>query len=166
MHLSEGDFTAARAMVAPHARRWWDAREGEGQPWTVGDTVRGPWANWDDYFRSTKEIIEWKEAERSASVVIRETNDYYRLLERESPLNEVIYYFDEESKIDGLLIRSAGERDMGRTEEFLAWVQENAPDDLAELMPEGEIDPTGDHPQRFRQLLERWRQATGRETIE
>ena len=128
--------------------------------------MHGPWANWDEYYKSTKEIIEWKEGEGTASVLIRETNDYHRLLERESLLNESAYYFDEDGKIDGLVIRSAGERHMGRTEEFRAWAQEDAPDEVAELMPDGEIDPTGDHPQRFRRMLNRWREAVGLEAIE
>jgi hypothetical protein len=33
-------------------------------------------------------------------------------------------------------------------------------------MPGGEIDPAGDHPERFRRLLNRWRQASGLPMIE
>jgi hypothetical protein len=33
-------------------------------------------------------------------------------------------------------------------------------------MPEGEIDPSGDHPGRFRRLLNSWRRAAGLEPIE
>lgn len=33
-------------------------------------------------------------------------------------------------------------------------------------MPDGEIDPTADHPERFRTLLTEWRNAAGLPPIE
>jgi hypothetical protein len=42
----------------------------------------------------------------------------------------------------------------------------HAPAEPAALMRGGEIDPSGDHPERFRRLLERWRQASGLKPIE
>jgi hypothetical protein len=33
-------------------------------------------------------------------------------------------------------------------------------------MDDDEVDPSGDHPQRFRRLLERWRQDAGLEPID
>ncbi len=160
----QGDYDAARAMMAPDARRWWNDREGDGRPWRIG--AHGPWWAWDEHFRSENEIVEWKEGNRSATKVIRETNDYFRLLERGWVTNETVYFFDDSGKIEGLLIRAVGERPPGKTEEFLAWARLNDPEELALLMPDDEIDPTGDHPQRFRRLLNRWRQASGMEPIE
>lgn len=162
--LSEGKYDAARGMMALDARRWFRSRENEGQPWTLGATTGGPWARWDEYFGSTGEVVEWTEGERWASAIVRETNDYYRLLERGPQRNWLTYHFDESGLIEGLVIGSAGERDMGLTEQFRAWAQDNRPEEIAELMPEGEIDPS--HPERFRRLLEEWRQATDREPIE
>jgi hypothetical protein len=164
-HIETGDFERARAMMAPKARRWWGVRQGEGEPWTVG-SENGPWAAWDQRLRSQKEIVGWTEGPDSATVVVRETNDYFRLLERGWVTNEVTYYFDDANRIDGLLILGQGERPPGRTEEFLAWAKAHDPDELEALMPGGEIDPSGDHPQRFRRLLERWRMAAGLEPIE
>lgn len=111
-------FEAARAMMGKSPRRWWEEKRGEGGPWNVGPQSPGPWAAWDDHFRSEKEGLVWNEGERSASVMIRETNDYFRLLERPAVINEVTYFFDAAGKIDGLLIRGIGERPSGRTEEF------------------------------------------------
>ena len=164
--LEQGEYDAARALIATDARRWWGERRGEGQPWRIGPQSPGPWAGWDAHFRSRKDVVQWTEGADHATVLIRETNDYYKLLDRGSVLNEVTYFFDENRKIDGLLIRGVGERPPGHTEEFLEWARVNDPRELAALMPDGEIDPSGDHAQRFRRLLNRWREASGLPAIE
>lgn len=164
--LERGEYAAARQMMAPDPRRWWEERVGEGVLWQIGPESPGPWAAWDEHFRSESELVEWKEDEGSATAVVRETNDYFRLLERGWVTNEITYFFDARGRIEGLLIRAAGERPPGKTEEFLAWARAHDAEELAALMPGGEIDPSGDHPERFRDLLERWRQASGRDPID
>jgi len=64
---------------------------------------------------------------------VRETNDYFRLLER----GWVTYFFDESGRIAGLLIRAVGDRPQGKTDEFLTWAREHDPEELALLMPGG-----------------------------
>ncbi len=49
--VAAGEIEEARAMMTQNPRRWWDERQGEGKPWTIGPNS-GPWAGWDDYFRS------------------------------------------------------------------------------------------------------------------
>jgi hypothetical protein len=165
--LRDGDHDAARAMMAKAPRRWFDERSGEGRPWHVGPGKRGPWAAWDEHFGKRSEEIGWRANDHSATLIYKETNDYFLLLERGWVTNETVYFFDSDGRIEGLLIRpAAGPRSQGRTGEFLAWARENAPEELAELMPDGEIDPSGDHPQRFRALLETWRAETGLPPIE
>lgn len=159
--LSRGEHDTARALLAPGARRWWETREGDGDPWTTGPSGTGPWAGWDEHFGSEGVVVDWIESDSSVTVVVRETNDYFRLLERGSVTNELTYFFDPQDRIAGLLIRGVGERPPGRTEEFLTWAEINEPATLSELMPGGEIDPSGDHPERFRLLLERWRASSG-----
>lgn len=157
--LDAGRYDDARAMMSASPRRWFNEREGEGRSWTVG-ARSGPWAGWDEHFRSRKEEVEWLPGERSATVVMRETNDYFELLERGWVTNEIIYLFDDSDRIDGLLIRAVGDRPPGRTEEFLQWARAHDSEELDDLMPGGEIDPSAEHPPRFRVLLNRWRQAT------
>jgi hypothetical protein len=164
--LEKNDFDAARALMAPDAHRWWGARKGEGRPWRIGPDAGGPWAAWDEAFHSRHEAVAWREEAGSAIAVVRETNDYYRLLERGPMTNELVYTFGDDGRIDGLVIRSAGGRSSGKTDEFIAWAKANDPQELAALMPGGEIDPGGDHPGRFRRLLIRWRRATGLPPIE
>lgn len=152
-----GDYAAARAMATPEPRRWWEERDGDGNPWTIGP-ASGPWADWDEEFNSRGEVVSWRGAPRSATAVVRETNDYFQLLERGPVTNEITYFFDGDGRIEGLLIRAVGDRPPGRTAEFLDWAKIHAPSELADLMPDGEIDPSGGHPERFRALLERWRE--------
>lgn len=163
--LANEDYDAARAMMAPDPRRWWEAREGEGETWTIGQSG-GPWADWDRHFRSRSELLEWREEPGAATAVVRETNEYFTLLERGWVTTEIRYTFNDAGRIEGLLIRAVGERPPGRTDEFLAWAREHDPGELEALMPGGEIDPAGDHAPRFRRLLNRWRRAMGLEPIE
>ena len=107
----------------------------------------------------------WREVGRTAIALIQENNDFYRLLERPPVTNEAVYFFNSDGLIDGLLIRPAGERNLGLTEEFSAWAAKHDPEELNLLMPQGDIDPSGDHPERFRRLLDRWRECTGRPMI-
>jgi hypothetical protein len=79
--------------------------------------------------------VEWKEGDRSATAVIRETNDYFRLLERGWVTTEVAYLFDVSGRIEGLLIRAVGDRTPGRSREFEAWAGANDPEELSSLMP-------------------------------
>lgn len=158
--VASEQWEEARSMMSDDPRRWFESREGSGSVWTVGPEG-GPWSGWDDEFGSTSTVIEWSAGESSATVRVYEINDYFRLLERGAVTNENTYFFNSEGLIDGLLIRAAGERPPGRTREFLRWALENDPRELRELMPNGNIDPSGDHPRRFRILLERWREASG-----
>lgn len=163
--VESGDFDSARAMLAENPRRWFNEREGEGMEWRI-EPGTGPWAKWDDHFQGQSEEVEWRAEDHAAVLVYRETNDYFRLLERGWVTNENVYYIDADGKISGLLIRGTGERPPGRTDEFLAWARDNEPDELRYLMPDGEVDPSGDRPERFRAILNRWRRSAGLPTIE
>lgn len=158
--IAEERWDEAREMMSPDPRRWFDERSGEGSAWTIGPRG-GPWSGWDEEFGSSSTVIEWRADENSATVRVLEINDYYRLLERGAMTNELTYFFDAAGRIEGFLVRAVGDRPAGRTNEFLQWALENEPRELRDLMPKGNIDPSGDHPQRFRVLLERWRSETG-----
>ena len=166
-HRRAGEYDAARAMMTPDPRRWFNERSGEGGPWRVGPGPKGPWAHWDDYLGKQSEIIRWVEEERAAVCVYRETNGYFLLLDRGWVTNHTTYFFDEHGRIEGILHAAApGPRPQGRTNEFLAWARANEPKELEALMPGGDVDPSGDHPRRFRAILERWRAAAGLGPIE
>ena len=147
-------------MMAASPRRWFGAPSGPGQPWEVGP-ASGPWGGWDDHFGSEGEVLEWRQEGPLVTALVREDNDYFRLLERPPVTNAITYMFDEAGLIEGLVIATVGERPLGRTDEFISWASEHEPDELRALMPGGEIDPSGDHPKRYRDLLVRWRAAAG-----
>lgn len=153
-----GDHETARRHMSDDPRRWWNEREGEGTPWTIGG--KGRWSDWDEHFRSRSEPVRWIAGDDSVTLIVEEVNDYYLLTERGPQLNRLVYYLDEEGRICGLLISGeieGVERSMGRAEEFDAWLEASHPDEYAYLRPGGEIDPTGDRPERTRRMLEAWR---------
>jgi len=159
--VNSGNYPAARAMMASDARRWFEQRQGTGQPWQIEPGQTGPWAGWDDYFKSQKVEVGWRSEDRTAILTVRETNDYFQLLDRGWTTNEIVYHFDLAGKVEGMVIRAVGDRPPGRTEDFKRWAREHEPDELDYLMPGGEVNPEGDRPIRFRGLLNRWRLATG-----
>jgi hypothetical protein len=147
-------------MLAPDARLWFENRTGEGQPLDP-DPGAGSWARWDTHFRSTSEVVEWAAQRDSATALVREFNDYYALLERGPQHYSMTYFIETGGRISGVLLRGEDPRPKGRSAEFFAWARANAPKEVDQLMPGGKIDPRGDHPQRFRDLLTRWRTEIG-----
>ena len=161
-----GNYEAARGMMTEDPRRWFRQREGAGRAWRIGPGKKGPWAAWDEHMRSQTEHLRWETGDGYARSVFRETNDYFRLLERGWVTTTSTYFFDSAGKIEGKLIAAAGERHPGRTDDFVAWAKANDPAEFDYLEPGGEIDPSGDRPQRYRTLLNRWRKAAGLPPIE
>jgi len=160
-------YEDARAMMSEEPRRWFEVVEGDGMPWSLGPGT-GPWAAWDEHFRSRNEQLRWRAdvPQRSATLLVRETNDYYRLLDRGWSLVETTYLFDDADHVRGLLVHGIGPRNMGRTSDFLQWAREHEPEELAYLRPDGRIDPTGDRPARHRALLNRWRASVNLPALE
>lgn len=162
-----GDTEAAGALMAPDARFWFGAREGPGRPWDL--ETGGPWAAWDEHFRGHSEPDgPWVVEGDAVSAVMVEQNDYYRLTGSAPGRWRGTYFLDDRGRIEGFLVAPiAGvERDPGRRDEFEAWAREHEPHEAEALMPDGEIDPGGDHPPRMRALLERWRATVGLPPLE
>ncbi len=160
------DYDAARKMMSDDPRRWFNERSGAGRPWKVGPGQKGPWALWDEHFRSQTEPVRWEVGDDYAREVFREINDYFLLLEGGWATTSATYLFDDAGRIEGLLIAAVGERPPDRDDEFMAWAKEHDRAELDYLMPGGEIDPGGDRPPRYRALLNRWREAVGLAVIE
>jgi len=159
--LVAGEWTEiARGFMAENPRRWYEERSGAGEAWDIAPGA-GRWSAWDREFRSQSEEIHWTGDTRVVTIRVREINDYDRLLERPPGETEIVYFLDARGRIEGSLVRGVGVRAPGRAGEFLAWAERESPQELAYLRPGGEIDPTGDRPQRHRALLVRWRAAAG-----
>jgi hypothetical protein len=157
-----GDLAAARALLAPDPRIWFDRKErkGSGQPWTLDED---DWDRWDRFFHSQTDYTHWKDRGDRVTALGHETNDYYRLLDwKPNPL-AFTWWIDSSGKITGFLFHAMpGPRPVrSRMKEFQVWARKNRPAELDYLMPKGKIDPSGDRPRRWRAILIEWRHATG-----
>lgn len=150
----------ADVYLADDSRIWFGKKEGAGKKRKAG---RGPWFEWDRFFNSRGTPVgDYEVNGREVSVVMMETNDYYRLLDRPGGKYRATYYFDDDDRIAGVLIAGTGEeRDMGRYDEFTAWAEKNRPGILEELMPDGELDPALEKAKLWKKILTEWRDAAG-----
>ena len=94
--------------------------------------------------------------------IVRELNDYMKLLDREPARYTITYFFDDEQRIEGTLIAGLPDDDGAevrpdRLDEFLAWAEADHAQEMKILMPEGRIVPSRDNARRFRELLNEWR---------
>lgn len=161
---AEHDTTQARALLAQGAARWYEKKEGPGM--LIKPAGKGPWSDWDEYFKGKSQIESYVVDSNRVTIRLMEINDYYRLIERgPAPVN-LTYYFDADEKISGILVFSAGEKKVDRFEEFKKWAEKNRADDLKYLMPKGEIIPTRDRAQKWREVLNEWRRSVGLPVIE
>jgi hypothetical protein len=161
-----GDYETARSYMGDDPRVWWGVREGPGAQWALGG---GPWRGWDAHFHGdSARITPWRVDGDRVWADMRESNDYYRLLEREPGFWRRSYFFDGGDRITGTMIGAVDDPPppSGRDDEFEAWARANHPGELDYLEPDGKIDPTGDRPQRYRALLNTWRASVGLPPIE
>jgi hypothetical protein len=151
---------SASVYLSEDSRIWFGKKEGPGKKRKLG---HGPWHEWDRFFNAKgKPVGSYEVNGREVSVVMEETNDYFRLLDRSGGRYRATYYFDEDDKIAGVLIAGTGEeRDMGRYDEFVAWATENRPGLLEQLMPDGELDPALEKAKLWKQVLTEWRSEAG-----
>ena len=155
-----GDKAAAQTYVAPGARIWFEEKKGEGEPFGVGG---GSWDHWDHYFHSHTTLSDWKQQGRTATAVANETNDFMQLLEYQPKPYTVTYWLDDANRISGVLIQSMPGKAVSRLDEFKAWARQHHPQELAYLMPNDRLDPTGDRPERWRAILDEWRKRNSSE---
>ncbi|MFN0150096.1 MAG: hypothetical protein ACKVU1_05190 [bacterium] len=156
---AEGRVDSARTFLASDARIWYESRAGAGSPWTLSG---GAWHTWDTFFRGTRDYRGWRQTGREVSVVAVEQNDFYRLIDRPPSPVSLTWSFDEDAKLTGFLVKSMRKQSApDRLDEFAAWARSNIPDELAYLMPDGEIAPDGDRPGRWKTALIAWRAAAG-----
>jgi hypothetical protein len=157
-----GDLSKARTFLAPDARIWFDMEErtGPGEPWTL---EAGPWANWDRFFHSHTDLRDWRNEGGRVTAVGDETNDFYRLLDWKPKPVLLTYWVDVSGRLTGFMFHAVtgGPRVKSRLDEFEAWAKRTHPAELAYLMPNGKIEPSGDRPGRWRKILVEWRKAAG-----
>lgn len=154
------DVDAVRRLQTPDARVWFDERKGEGRPLSAGG--KGPWAEWDRYFRARSTASDPIVVSEGVRITNLETNDWYRLVDR-TPVPYYIFYFVKDGRISGKLIQSmeGAERPPDRLSDFEAWAEREYPGLLEELMPGGNIDPRLEKAKLWKQKLLEWRRDAG-----
>jgi len=164
-----GRYDDARVYLASDPRVWFESRDGEGTPMKDG---AGPYKAWDEHFNSNGEQGPWTVDGRTVWAIATESNDYYRLVERDdTPTYRITYFFNEDRLIEGYMISDAypgqpSPPKVSREDEFEAWAAATHADEWSYLRPDGKLDPTGDRAGRTRALLELWRAAVGLPPIE
>jgi hypothetical protein len=160
----KGDEAAARALMAPDPRIWFDKRSGPGEPWGLVSR----WTHWDEYFHSKNDYSHFREAGDTVTADGVEMNDFYRLIGRPPQKFRGTWWLDENGRIAGFLYAPRGSTvpQEDRLEQFKTWARREKPAELDYLMPGGRFDPTGDRPERFRAILMEWRKAEGLPPIE
>ncbi len=150
-----GDDAAAASYLTPDSRIWFTAKKGEGSPFGHGHEA---WHHWDLYFHGRTTFTHWSAHDGVVSAIGHETNDYYRLLDWKPPPFRMTWWLTSDHKIHEILFEPLG-KSTSRLDQFRAWAAVVHPGELADLMPTGEIDPTGDRAERWRALLIEWRLA-------
>jgi len=151
-----GDTSTAQSSIAPGARLWFENKTGEGEPYTLDG---GSWEHWDNYFHSKNTMTNWRREGNAVTADVIETNDFMQMLEYRPAPYTMTWSLDDQGRITGVLIKSNPDKPVSRMSEFKEWARANHPDELAYLMPNGRLDPTGDRPERWRAILTEWRGA-------
>jgi len=161
--LRKTNKQAAKACLADDARVWFEKKEGAGSPYKVEG---GPWAHWDEFFKSESTYKDWQVEENSVSVISVEINDFYRLIERPASPVRLTWFFNGDEKISGFLVQAVKtERAKDRLDDFKSWARQHNPGELDYLLPAGRINPEGDRPERWKAILTKWREAAGLQPI-
>jgi len=156
--LRQAGDPRALIWLAPGARIWYEQKTGDGEPYGAA----GRWDHWDRYFHSRGRYSGWTVAGDGAiSAVVHETNDYYGLLAWKPLPYRMTWWLDDGGRIRDVLLQQMPGKATNRLAEFRAWAAEAHPGELADLMPNGQIDPTGDRPERWHALLTEWRLSAG-----
>ena len=155
------DTQRIAGYLAEESRIWFDKKDGPGTLRKAsGD---GPWAEWDREMKSTSTTHEYKVNGNELVTVVSETNDYFKLLDRKPTPYQITYWFDDDERIEGMLISSLPKepKTKGRYDQFKKWADEHHPRVLDELQPEGKIIPSKENAIRWRKLLIEWRADVG-----
>lgn len=163
--VKSGDTEAAAGFLTADPRVWFDKKEGPGRPLTVEG---GPWRHWDRFFNSTSTADGFEVRGDTVTYVITETNDYYKLIEREPSKVRITYYMTHDRKIAGRLVSGVPgvKRSPDRLKQFETWQALHHPDATAELAFGTNNPPTVECARRWKDLLVEWRAAEGLTPVE
>src|SRR5437763_1574825 len=111
-----GDVSTESRLLASNARMWYESRTGEGELLTPGRS--GSYAHWDALFHSRSMLSGWTVHGREVTATVHETNDFYRLLDWQPAPYQMTWWFDEQNRITGAMVRSLPGKATSRMQEF------------------------------------------------
>jgi len=159
-----GDPDADGEFYSKSSRIWFESKNGPGRERNFG---KGPWADWDSFFNAEKVYLSFEVEGRTASVVLLENNDFYKLIDREPGKVRVTYEFDDAGYVTGTLVQGLREAPVAdRLDEFKEWAKVTHPDELAYLMPDDRISPEIERAKVWKKLLVEWREEVGLPAID
>jgi len=163
--VGANDYAAARRLLSPSARVWYEKREGDGEPLSPG---AGRWTHWDTFFHGRTTYAEWRVEGDAVVATAHETNDFYRLLDWRPHPMRFTWWLDGSGAITGFMVQATpGDTPTGsRLKDAVAWAKKAHPQEITYLMPTEKIDPTEDRAERWRKLLSEWRRQAGLPAIE
>jgi len=86
-----------------------------------GSPTGGRWSHWDKFFKSSKEYGTFSQDSNAVSVVVIETNDFYKLIEAKPRPVRLTWWLDADNRIEGQLIKSMADSTFtDRQDEFEA----------------------------------------------
>lgn len=153
------DRDAQSEFYAKESRIWFGEKKGEGRLRSSG---KGPWSDWDDFFNSETAYLSFGVDGRTVAVVMLESNDFYKLIDRPASKIRVTYEFDPDGFVTGTVVQAIRDEPIvDRLDEFRAWAAAKHPERLAYLMPDDEISPELEKAKVWKQLLLEWRGDVG-----
>jgi len=163
--VAEGDTARVDELQAADARLWFDEKIGPGRP--LNSKGEGPWAAWDMFFRSRSQQSDFVVEGNAVRFTNVENNDWYLLVERATLPYHIFYFFDDEDRISGKLVRGieGQEQPPDLVDEFEAWANEKHPGLIELLMPDGRFDPRLENARLWKKHLVEWRAETGRPDV-
>lgn len=159
--VTAGDTARVDELQAPGARIWFEEKSGPGRP--LNTKGKGPWAQWDTFFRARSEQSDYVIQGNAVRFTNVESNDWFRLVERVPLPYHIFYFFDDDDRISGKLVQAieGRERSPDRLDEFEAWAAEKHPGLIEKLMPDGRIDPRPENARLWKTHLLEWRAEAG-----
>ena len=140
---------------------WWDDKDGDPILQIKGKESIGPWRAWDEEMNSsTKYDTLWFDKEELAvKVHFVETNDFYKLIGKNTSKTLQTFWFNSEGKIKEKLIYWIPEENTISSEHLkpiVEWAMENDSIEISQLYGNGQIIPSRANAIRWKKLLKKY----------
>jgi hypothetical protein len=149
-------------LTADTIRIWFDDKSGDPLLRVRGSESRGPWSAWDEEMHAaTWPDSIWVETrEHAVKGYFFENNDFYELIGKAPTRTLRTYWFNENDRIDEILIYWIPEENTTSTEHLqpiVEWAMVCDSSEIRAIYPDGQIVPSRENAIRWKKLLRRYR---------